>query len=471
MPSRKHDVIIIGGGPAGSVAATMLAKKGHSVAVLEKTKFPREHVGESLLPFCYPIFKKLGILKELTRRYVRKPGVRFVDVDGSHFTTWCFGHVLKDPSHLSFHVLRAEFDQLLLENARKHGATVKEETRVTSVDLSASDRVTVQAVGPRGGRQTLRGRLLLDASGRDTFMATRKRWKRPHDEFDRSALSTHWTGAKYVDGIEEGLLQIVYLGGEKKGWIWMIPVGIDRVSVGVVLNHSYIKSQKPKLARKKERDWKRALYTQELMSSPFVRKILENAEIAQPLMFNGDYSYSVAPEHKRGDNFALIGDAAAFIDPIFASGVYLSMKTADLVASAVSKKLRSGPAAGDRALDAAYAKVNGAYALVDKAIRMFYNPVAVNFAQVGSASSLIHEQHENALAIGHYLLAGDFFQRHEEYSEFIDLLQNPKLLKKYKAFVIDRPDFQSTSCGISRVKVFHELLEEHAEKVRGKASA
>ncbi len=471
MASKNYDVIIIGGGPAGSTAATLLAKKGHSVALLEKAKFPREHVGESLLPFCYPIFKKLGVLQELTRRYVRKPGVRFVDVDGSSFTTWCFGHVLKDPSHLSFHVRRGEFDHLLLDNAKKCGATVKEETKVTSVDLSDDEGVTVTATGPRGGKQTLRGRFLLDASGRDTFLATRLRWKKPHDEFDRSALSTHWTGAQYVDGIQEGLLQIVYLGGEKKGWIWCIPVGVDRVSVGLVLNHSYIKKQKAKLAKKKTRDWKRALYTQELTSSPFMKKILKDAKIAQPLMFNGDYSYSVAPENKCGSNFALVGDASAFIDPIFASGVYLSMKTAELVSSAVSKKLKLSDKAGQKALDAAYAKVNGAYALVDKAIRMFYNPVAVNFAQVGSAESLIHEQHENALAIGHYLLAGDFFQRHEEYSKFIDLLQNPKLLKKYKAFVIDRPDFQSASCGISRVKVFHQLLQEHGEALRGKTSA
>ncbi len=465
LPTRMpqtSDVLVIGGGPAGSTAACLLAKKGHNVTVLEKERFPREHVGESLLPYCYGLFKKLGVLSNMKKSWVRKPGVRFLDTDGRQFTTWCFGHVLKDPSHLSFHVVRAQFDQMLLNNARDNGVHVREQTKVTKVDLSDPESVTVHAKGPRGGEQVHRARFLIDASGRDTFLAKRHKWKSPHPDLDRSALSTHWLGGKFVGGIDEGLLQICYLGGEKKGWIWVIPVAEGRLSIGVVLNHSYIRKQKAKLQKKGVRDWKRALYVQELQTADFVRDILADARIAQPLMFNGDYSYFVDPDKKWGANYALVGDASAFIDPIFASGVYLSMNTANLVSEALHKRLRGRDnSVAEDAMANAYSKVNGAYRLVDKAIRMFYNPGAINFAQAGSATSIIHSRHEDAMALGHYLLAGDFFDRHQEYSDFIDTLQDPKLFAKYKSFVIDRPDFQATTCHVQRSTVFHSLMEEH----------
>lgn len=458
-----QDVVIIGGGPAGSTAGALLARKGYRVTILEKEKFPRDHVGESLLPFCYSVFKELGVLAELKRRFVRKPGVRFIDSDGSHQTTWCFGHVIKDPSYLSFHVVRAEFDQLLLNNAQANGATVREQSRVTEVNIDASDNVVrVSAVGPRGGTQLYRARFLLDASGRDTFIARRKKWRRPHKDLDRTALSTHWTGGKFKGGIEEGLLQIAYLGGKKKGWIWVIPVGTQRLSVGVVLNHAYIKEEKAKLLRRKVVNWQEALYVQELRSSGFVRDILEHAEIAQPIMLNGNYSYTV--EKKFGRNFALIGDAGTFIDPIFASGVYLSIHSARLVVRALHRGFQSSRGHANGQLEEAYRQINGAYGLVDKAIRLFYNPVAINFAQVGSAAQLIHEKHENALAIGHYLLAGDFFERHEEYSNFLDLLQDPKLCRRYKRYVIDREEFQTATCGLKRVQIFHSLLKEQQSR-------
>src|SRR5262249_1677431 len=148
--------------------------KGYAVTVLEKERFPRDHVGESLLPFCYNLFIELEVLDELTKRFVRKPGVRFIDVDGTSSTTWCFNHVIKDSSYLSFHVFRAEFDKVLLENSRKHGATVREGTRVQKVDLDRPDGlVEIRATEVGGGEQTYRARFVLDASGRDTFLGSR----------------------------------------------------------------------------------------------------------------------------------------------------------------------------------------------------------------------------------------------------------------------------------------------------------
>ncbi|HEX9940955.1 MAG TPA: NAD(P)/FAD-dependent oxidoreductase [Thermoanaerobaculia bacterium] len=451
------DVLIIGGGPAGSTAATFLARYGHRVTVLEKERMPREHVGESLLPFCYGLFEELGILDEMKRRYVRKPGVRFVDTDGRFRTTWCFRHVIKDDSYLSFHVPRADFDLLLLENSERAGARVQQQTRAQQVDLDSGDgRVEVRTVGPRGESHTHTARFLIDASGRDALLATRHRWKKPHDGLDRAALSTHWTGARFREGIEEGLLQICYLGGEKQGWIWVIPIAPGRLSVGVVLNHSYIRSERARLIGGGVEDWREALYRQELMSSDFVASLLEEAEIAMPLMFNGDYSYSA--QVKYGSNFAIVGDASAFIDPIFASGVYLSMNSARLVAAAVHVRLTGEEGDGRDPLAEAYRHINGAYALVDRAIRLFYNPESLNFAQIGSAGQLLHEGQENALAIGHYLIAGDFFSRHERYHRFLDVLQDPKILRRFKSDFIDRAEFQASTCGIGPEEVFGKIL-------------
>jgi flavin-dependent dehydrogenase len=464
------DVVIIGGGPAGSTVATLLSRKGFRVVVLEKERFPREHVGESLLPFCYPIFKDLGVLPEMERRYVRKPGVRFVDVDGSTQTTWCFGHVIKDESHLSFHVLRAEFDELLLDNAARHGAQVHEGTRVTRVDLGSGNGhgpgALVEAVGPRGGNQSYRARFVVDASGRDTFLASRMKTKVAHDALDRAAISTHWGGAAYEGGIDEGLLQIVYLGGEDKlGWIWAIPVGTDRLSVGTVMTHSHLRRERDRLTKAGSKDWKRDLYLQELFNSPFIRGILEKGRMIMPLMFNGDYSYAVTT--KYGDAFALVGDASAFIDPIFASGVYLSMNSARLLADAVTVRLTEGGPQADRAFAHTYKQIEGAYKLVDRAIRNFYNPKSINWAQLGSASDEIHKHHADAMAVAHYLLAGDFFERHDQYLRFLKLLEDPTIMDRYRSFVIERPEFHGASCSTSRTAVFNALLAEYeAKRVR-----
>jgi flavin-dependent dehydrogenase len=462
MPAQTDaDVLVIGGGPSGSTVSTLLAQRGYGVTLFERERFPRDHVGESLLPYCYGVFDELGVLEAMKERMVRKPGVRFIDVDGRHHTTWCFGHVIKDESHLSFHVRRDRFDDMLLRNAEAHGVDVHEETRVRTVALDGPDGlVSVGVTGPDGEERTVTGQYVIDASGRDTFIATRMGWKRAHDELDRVATSAHWEGVRFNGGLDEGLLQIVYLGGEKKGWIWVIPIGADRVSIGVVVDNSYFKDRRSRLRANGSDDTTLDYYLAELGSSAFVAEVIRSGSVVQGPMVNGNYSYK--SDTKYGPNFALVGDAHSFIDPIFASGIYLSMNSARLVARALDEALTSR-VDGKAALDAAYEQIAGAYRTVEKAIRLFYNPTAINFAQAGSAGELIHERHKNAMASMHYLLAGDFFGRHEEYSRVIDLLADPKLFARYKSFVVDRPELSTAStCGMDRAQVFSEMLLREA---------
>lgn len=244
----------------------------------------------------------------------------------------------------------------------------------------------------------------------------------------------------------------MYIGAEKKGWIWIFPLAPDRVTAGVVMQNSYLRQCRAELPPDQGTDWKTQILHAELSSSPFAWDLLGTARQVHPTFVNGDYSYTV--EHHHGSNYALIGDARGFIDPIFSSGVFLSMKTAYLVSGAVASQLADPSLAGRNAeLDHAYELVNGAYELVHRMIRLFYDPHAVTWASIGGPDQ-IHKSHEAAMAAGHYMLAGDFFENHERYNKFFGLLESPRNFEHYKNYVIEREAFRESSCGIPREVAF-----------------
>ncbi|HUG09060.1 MAG TPA: NAD(P)/FAD-dependent oxidoreductase [Acidimicrobiia bacterium] len=463
MATSQTDVVVVGGGPAGSTVASFLARKGHSVTVFEKEVFPRDHVGESMLPFCYHIFKELGVLEEMEDRFVRKPGVRFLDTDGVTSTTFCFGHKIEGPSHLSFQVIRAEMDELLLDHSADEGAEVFEGASVREVDLAGpAGAAVVRFTGRDGGESEITTRFVIDASGRSTFLANRMKTKTAHKELERTAIHAHWTNTRYLGGLQEGMIQIVYTGGEKQGWIWVIPLGRDRLSVGLVMNTSFYQSQRRRLKDEGISDWKQELYLREVMLSPFVQEVLHEAEQMMGVTVEGDYSYTV--DSKWGHNYALVGDASAFIDPIFSSGVYLAMQSARDLSEAVDIRLSKGVEAGAEAMTQTYDRIVGAYALVDKLIRLFYTPNVLNFAQLGSAADAFedYDHYANAIGLQHFLLAGDFFEQANKYSDFVDGLRDPRYFDMYQNLVMKRPSFQADgSCGMSPAAIFPPKLAEH----------
>ena len=427
-----YDVIIIGGGPAGSTAATLLSRQGHKVLLLEKEKFPREHIGESLIPSSYDTLKNLGVLEELARISPRKPGVNFVASEGNAQSLWCFKTILKDERYLSFHVKRSAFDEMLLNHSRKHGAEVIEEAPVRNVILDKPDGTVEVQADHKGERKTFHAKFLLDASGQSTFLGSKFGVKKPFVGLDRVALWSHWDNCTFDIPLQQGVIKIVYLGGEDKlGWVWVIPISADNLSIGVVVNNSFVKREKEKFTKAGSTDWKQEIYMQEINDSPAVKSLLGSATMSHKVQVNGDYSYYC--EKKYGNNFAMIGDAGAFLDPIFSSGIYVGMHSAELVTDALHKKLTTGDASE---MDKAYGMINGAVRLLEKFIRLFYSPDVMNFATAGDPGKLmVYKQTETFYSIFHYLLAGDFFEHHEKYSEFIDTMRDEKMIHKFKHLI------------------------------------
>jgi flavin-dependent dehydrogenase len=458
MSDKVYDFLIIGGGPTGSSAAIYLRWKGYSVLVLEREKFPRQHVGESLLPFCYPLFQELGVLDEMKKRFVRKPGARFTNSDGTKSSTWCFRNIIKDESYLSFHVVRADFDKMLLDHARKHGAEVREEIKVTHANLDLPDHVEVRATNAANEGLIFHGKFLIDATGQDTFLARRLGDKHTYKELDRIAFLTHWKGAKYTQGIDVGLLQICYLPTHKSGWFGIQPVGKDRLSVGLIISRKYLKAQKEKFKKSGHDDWQMQLYLQEIREAPLTNDILENAKIVQPLIAVADFSYYA--EKTFGRNFAMLGDAGKFLDPIFASGVYLGMNSSRLFADALDVLMKEGEAKGMAAMAEKKKHIDGAYDLVEKFINIYYDPTSFNLAEISSTSESNYQGYETAFSLVHYLLAGDFFNNYERYGEFLEMLKNPKQFSRWKHLVIDRPNLHEKTCGTTYEEMFREIDDE-----------
>ncbi len=457
-----YDFIIIGGGPTGASAGTFLARKGYKALILEKEIFPRQHVGESLLPFCYPLFEELGVLDEMKKRFVRKPGARFSNHDGTSSSTWCFKNIIHDDSYLSFHVVRADFDKMLLDNAVKNGAEKREGCKVEKVDLNGPNGTVIVDAIQDETRHTFQARFLIDASGQDTFLAKRSGDKNAYQDLDRIAFLTHWKGAKYTQGIDVGLLQIVYLEAHKSGWFGIQPVGKDRLSVGLVVNRKYLKEQKEKFKRSgNEDDWQKQFYLQEVRECSLTREILAHAEIAQPLIAVSDYSYFA--EKTFGSNFVMLGDAGKFLDPIFASGVYLGINSSKMFANALDLLFKEGQEEGMKAMIATKKHIDGAYNLVEKFVNIFYDPESFNLATLSSVSESNYSGYETAFSLVHYLLAGDFFNNYERYSDFLDMLKNPKQFARWKNLVVNKPNLHEKTCGHNYETIFGEIDDELVE--------
>ncbi len=333
---QECDVVVIGGGPAGSTAATLLAERGHRVVLLEKDSHPRFHIGESLLPANMPLFEKLGVAREIEAIGMQKLGATFVAPDREHASGFKFADAMDTSMPMAYQVRRSEFDQILFRRAAGVVAEARENCRVREVDLgSSASPPRVSATDADGNLHEYRARFVVDASGRDTLLGNRLKMKRRNPEHNSAALFGHFRNARRDCGDLEGNIIIFWFD---HGWFWFIPLKDGVTSVGAVVWPYYMKTRKTPV---------REFLLDTIALCPKLQERLAEAEMVEEPTATGNYSYQC--DVCQGDNYVLLGDAYTFIDPVFSSGVMLAMNSAFAGAEVIDARLKGERAAESKA--------------------------------------------------------------------------------------------------------------------------
>lgn len=322
---QQCDVLVIGGGPAGSTAAALLAQHGHRVTLVEKDRHPRFHIGESLLPANLPLFERLGVADQVRAIGMEKWGAEFVSPWHAHTQTFEFAEARDKSMPFAYQVRRSDLDAILLRNAAARGAEVIEGCRVRDVAFDP-DGALVRARHDDGGDSTWRARFLIDASGRDTFLGNRLRFKRRNPRHNSSAMYAHFAGARRHPDRAAGNISIFWF---EHGWFWLIPLADGATSVGAVTWPYYMKARTQPME---------AYFLETIALCPPLADRLRDALLITKVEATGNYSY--VSDRTHGPGYLLLGDAFAFIDPVFSSGVMLAMISAFAGAEAVDTSLR-----------------------------------------------------------------------------------------------------------------------------------
>jgi flavin-dependent dehydrogenase len=321
------DVVVIGGGPAGSTAATLLARLGYKVIALEKAHHPRFHIGESLLPMNLPIFERLGVLDKVRALGIFKPGADFEADNARGYNTYAFARAIGNSPPHAYQVWRQDFDKMLFDHARASGADAREGHEVLSFEQTAPRDSRLEVRADDGQNYSIQARYVVDASGRDAFLSAKKKLRRKNDLHQSAAIFGHFHGAALRPAEDAGNISIYRF---ESGWMWMIPLPDGVMSVGAVCRPEYLKQRKGRTVE---------FLLETLKLNPALWERLEHANlIGDEVRVTGNYSYDSA--RMGGPGWVLIGDAFAFLDPVFSSGVYLAMSGAEQAVAVVETSLR-----------------------------------------------------------------------------------------------------------------------------------
>jgi flavin-dependent dehydrogenase len=319
------DVVVIGGGPGGSTVSTLLAQQGVKVELFERETFPRFHIGESLIPETYWVLKRINMLEKMREsRFVKKYSVQFVNAVGRESAPFYFWDNKPHECSQTWQVVRSEFDEMLLDNARQHGATVHEATRVMDVIFEDG-----RAAGVKLKDRDVRAKVVVDASGQNGLIANRLRLRVWDPILNKGAIWSYFEGAYRDTGRDEGATMVLQTP-DKQGWFWYIPQHDNIVSVGVVAPFDY-------LFKNRGKDFEKTFH-EEVERAPAVKKRIAGATRATGFFATKDYSYRTT--QASGDGWVVVGDAWGFLDPLYSSGVLLALKSGELAADAIADGLK-----------------------------------------------------------------------------------------------------------------------------------
>lgn len=389
MSDSNWDVVVIGAGPAGATAAALLAEKGRKVLVLEKEKFPRYHVGESMMPYCWFTLDRLGIVEKMDQiGFQQKHSVQFVSRDGQVSKPFYFFEHDDRPSAVTWQVERMEFDQMIVDRAVELGAEVQDEQKVTQLlkdDSGAVIGVSVENLD--GEKRDVFAKIVIDGSGRDAVVASKQKWRNRDPALNKIAIWTYYDGAMRDPGLDAGSTTVAYIPG--KGWFWYIPMRNNRVSVGLVADRDYL--------YRDSRD-PGGIFQREIEENAWIKEHLEPGKQVGQYWVTGEYSYRA--NYCAGDGVVLVGDAFAFLDPVFSSGVFLALKSGELAADAIDMALEKGDTSATQ-FEQYGADVCLAIERMRKIVYAFYHP-EFNFGK-------LVKKHPQLRPILTDLLIGDVF--------------------------------------------------------------
>ncbi|MEM9353804.1 MAG: NAD(P)/FAD-dependent oxidoreductase [Planctomycetota bacterium] len=359
-PDQAYDCTIIGGGPAGSTVAALVAQAGFRTLLLERESMPREHVGESLMPEAYWTFQRLGVVEKLqASRFRKKNGVQFVSNTGKESAPFFFRTHDDRESSDSWHVERGEFDQMLFENAAFHGAECRQDARVTDV-LFDGERAVGIRLQQGGATHEIASKVVVDASGQSAMLAGKLGVRRINPDLRKAGVWAHYTGAP--DHCQDGGVRTIIMQTQnKESWFWYIPQSSGVVSVGVVGDRDYLLTG---------RGTPQQVFDEELTKCPTLQGWLADAKQVDEMRAAKEFSYTT--ERSAGDGWVLVGDAWGFIDPVYSSGVYFAVKSGELAADCVVDALQAGEPTGER-LGAWVQPFSERTSLVRKLVHAFYS--------------------------------------------------------------------------------------------------
>jgi len=336
LSNRGCDVAIIGGGPGGAALATFLARSGHRCVLFEQSRFPRYHIGESLIPHTYGIFERLGLLDQLrASAFPVKHSVRFVSHNGKESVPFYFSETIPGERARTWQVERSQFDCMMLNQARANGVEVYEQTGIDKVLFEEQRAVGVRIASPDGSRMELRAKVVVDASGRSCVIGRQLGLRSPLPELRKASVWDYFRGGERLPGIDAGETTMFLIPGG--GWFWYIPLPDDVVSVGIVADPGYLFSQS---------DDMEAAFTREVaLCAPLADRLALATRIGPA---RGSRHLAYLNRQTCGDGWVMIGDARAFLDPIYSSGLYLALGSAELAAQCIDDALKNDDVSAER---------------------------------------------------------------------------------------------------------------------------